>query len=73
MSFVPTTYDEWKHCITVSCGIPLTRGYVDERIIALNNAADFHTQRFVERWGEAHLAQTLAWFEQAAVELEGQR
>ena len=65
MSFVPTTYDEWEHCITVQCGIPLTAEFVADRIAAMENPSDFHTQKFIEQWCEAHHAQTLAWFKQA--------
>ncbi|MEM9393029.1 MAG: hypothetical protein AAGA38_04175 [Pseudomonadota bacterium] len=69
MSFVPTTYEDWKHCITVKCDIPLTPTYVAERIAALNDRTDYHTQKFIDRWGPAHHARTVAWFEQAAKEL----
>ena len=69
MSFAPTDYEDWKHCITVKCEIPLTKAYVAERIAALKNRADYQTQKFIERWGEAHHARTLAWVEQAAIEL----
>lgn len=69
MSFVPTSYEDWKHCITVKCDIPLTRKFVAERLIALNDHSDFHTQKFIDRWGPTHLARTVAWFEQAAKEL----
>ncbi|MEM0945960.1 MAG: hypothetical protein AAGK37_01030 [Pseudomonadota bacterium] len=69
MSYIPDTYESWKHCITVKCGIPLTPGYVQERIATLTNESDFQTQRFIERWGAAHHARTLAWFKQAAEEL----
>ena len=69
MSFVPTTYEDWKHCITVKCEIPLTPDYVQQRIAALTNDKDYHTQKFIERWGTAHHARTLAWFKQAEIEL----
>ena len=70
MSFLPTTYDDWKHCITVKCAIPLTPEYVQERSVALANTNDFHTQKFTQRWGTAHHARTLAWFQQAQAELD---
>lgn len=35
MSFVPKTYGDWKHCITVKCDIPLTPDYVAERFAEL--------------------------------------
>ncbi|MEM8538016.1 MAG: hypothetical protein AAGF56_09160 [Pseudomonadota bacterium] len=66
---IPQTYEEWKHCITVTCDIPLTSSYVAERIDALNDRKQFQTQRFIDRWGEAHYAQTVIWFEQASKEL----
>ena len=69
MSIVPTTYEEWKHCITVKCDIPLTSAYVTERLEALNDACDFRTQKFIEQWGAAHHARTIEWFEQAKAEL----
>ncbi|MEM1073419.1 MAG: hypothetical protein AAF665_16395 [Pseudomonadota bacterium] len=69
MSFVPSSYEDWKHCITVKCDIPLTHQYVSERIAALNDRTNFHTQKFIDRWGAAHHAQTVAWFEKAAQEL----
>ncbi|MEM9057965.1 MAG: hypothetical protein AAGD86_10830 [Pseudomonadota bacterium] len=69
MDFIPTTYDQWHHCITVECGIPLTATYVAARIEALQDPRDFHTKRFIERWGSAHHAQTLAWFREAQTRL----
>ena len=59
------TYDDWKHCITVLCGIPLTQTYVEQRLAALRDPADHHTQKFIATWGEAHLARVIGWFEQA--------
>ncbi|MEM7733900.1 MAG: hypothetical protein AAF280_14125 [Pseudomonadota bacterium] len=71
MPIVPTTYEEWEHCITVQCGIPLTAEFADKRIIEMQDENDFHTQKFIDQWGEAHHAQTLAWFEQAKARLTG--
>ncbi|MEM1373303.1 MAG: hypothetical protein AAGF78_02850 [Pseudomonadota bacterium] len=69
MSFVPDTYEEWKHCITVKCDIALTSAYVDERLAALSDETDFQTQKFKERWGNAHHERTVQWFERAKAEL----
>ena len=63
------TYDDWKHCITVLCHIPLTRPYVEQRLAALRDPATDGTQKFIATWGEAHLARVIGWFEQAAREL----
>jgi len=68
----PKTYEEWKHCITIDCGIHLTQKFVKERIEALNDVKDFHTQKFIESWGMDHHAQTLVWFHRASEELNTQ-
>ncbi|WEF24875.1 hypothetical protein [Paracoccus sp. S3-43] len=73
MDFVPRTYEEWEHCITVKCGIPLTADYLAGRIAALEDGHDFHTGKFIERWGPAHHARTLAWFRQAESRLADAR
>ena len=65
-----STYDDWKHCITVDCRIPLTLAFVEQRLEALRDPADYGTQRFIETWGEDHLARVIAWFEQAERELQ---
>lgn len=62
------TYDDWKHCITKICGIPLTQEFIAQRLRELRNSEDFNTQRFVNVWGGAHLQQVIVWFEQAESE-----
>ena len=66
---LPTTYDEWRHCIEVKCRQPLTREYVAARITALRDGRDPHTRRFLECYGEAQWRLTIDWFERAAREL----
>lgn len=63
------TYDDWKHCITVLCGIPLTQAYVEQRLATLRNPADLGTEKFTATWGKAHLERVIGWFEQARLEL----
>lgn len=62
---VPQSYEDWKHCITVLCRIPLTPEYIDARIAALANPSDYGTQRFLQVWGPDHLRQVQEWFERA--------
>ena len=47
----------------------MTRNFIKERIAALVDMGDFHTQKFIESWGPEHHARTLAWFRRAAEEL----
>ncbi|MEO1192420.1 MAG: hypothetical protein AAFY02_11730 [Pseudomonadota bacterium] len=65
------TYADWKHCITVLCGIPLTPAFVEERLTALRDPSDLKTQKFVATWGEAHRLCVIGWFEQAQREMGG--
>jgi len=62
---LPKNYQEWKHCITVECGIELTPSYISQRLSALNNKKDHHTQNFVKLYGESHLQSVIDWFNQA--------
>jgi len=64
------TYEDWKHCITVLCGIPLTPDYITERITALNDPKNYHTKKFIDTWGESHLQLVIGWFEQARQEFK---
>lgn len=69
MPVIPRTYQEWEHCITVECGIPLTAEYVAERIAALQDRDDHHTHKFLQTYGEAHHTRTLGWFREAQAKL----
>lgn len=62
---IPTSYDEWYHCITVECGLSLTSSFIKERILAMQNTDDFRTQQFVEIYGSEYHQQVLNWFQQA--------
>lgn len=63
---IPTTFDEWHHCITVECEIPLTPEYVAQRLKALDDPRDYATQRLIAIYGRRHHQQVVRWFEQAA-------
>ena len=67
------SYEEWKHCITVKCRIPLTTDFVAKRIAALSNERDPTTARFVALYGDAYRLRTIRWFEQARSELGAER
>ena len=69
MPLIPTNYEEWEHCITVECNIPLTSEFVAQRIEALQNMNDYHTRKFIDRWGQNHHTRTLDWFRAAEQKL----
>ncbi len=66
----PRTYDEWRRCITVDCGIALTPSFIDERLLALRDPSDANTDQFIEQYGERYLALVIEWFEHARSEPE---
>ena len=70
MGELPSTYDEWKYCITVKCGIALTQDYINQRLRALSTMKDHSTAKFVEMWGPEHHQKTVGWFEQASKEFK---
>ena len=62
---VPSTYEEWRRCITLLCDIPITTGFIDERLGAQNDPKDFRTKKYAPVWGERQRELTRTWFEQA--------
>lgn len=62
---IPQTYDEWRHCIEVDCGLRLTPGFIAERIAELSDADHERTRQYVRLYGEAHRQRVLEWFERA--------
>ncbi|MFN3386337.1 MAG: hypothetical protein ACK42Y_07085 [Candidatus Thermochlorobacter sp.] len=66
---LPNSYQEWKRCITVDCGIKLTQEYVEQRLRALRDERDEHTIQFMRLYGKAHLNNVINWFERALDEV----
>ncbi len=69
----PQNYEQWHHCITVECGIPLTPTFVAERLAVWRNAELEETQRFSRLYGEDYLQAVIGWFEQAEREVGAAR
>ncbi|WP_115717001.1 hypothetical protein [Gallaecimonas mangrovi] len=66
---IPENYQQWRHCITVECGITLTPAYLAERLTVWRSANCEETLRFRRRYGDNHWRSVLAWFEQAQKEI----
>lgn len=64
-----STYEDWKHCITEICKVPLTQEFVATRLRELRDIQDYNTKKFIGSWGERHRRRVVAWFEQAETEL----
>ena len=69
-SAIPSNFAEWRHCITVECGISLTPSYIEKRIQALQSEKDEHTRQFVRLYGKTHHKKVIAWFKEAQLVLK---
>ena len=65
----PETYEQWKHCITVECGIPLTPDFVSQRLSSWRDESSDETRRFRRLYGDGHWQSVIGWFERAEKEL----
>jgi len=66
---IPQTYEQWRHCITVECGIPLTRAFVKERLAVWADARGDESRRFDQLYGPEHRERVRQWFAQALAQL----
>jgi len=69
---IPNSYIDWKHCITVECGIPLTLGFVRERLGIFTDPKSPESGRFRKLYGESHWQNVVQWFWQAQTELQSE-
>lgn len=67
---IPESYESWRYCIEVKCGIALTAGYVRERLRMLSDPGHEEARRFARTYGTDHLQRVVGWFEQAAAALD---
>jgi hypothetical protein len=62
---IPQTYEEWRHCIEVDCGLSLTPAFIAERLAELSQPDHERTRQYVRLYGEPHRQRVIGWFEQA--------
>lgn len=67
---IPHNYPEWRDCIVNKCGIPLTSKFIAERLSALTDKNNEHTQAFSRLYGEPYRQLVISWFRQAQSELK---
>jgi hypothetical protein len=68
ITMIPQTFDEWKRCIEVDCGLRLTSDFIQRRIAELADDTHPETRKFVRLYGDDHLQRVRAWFQQALVQ-----
>jgi hypothetical protein len=66
---IPQTYAQWRHCIEVECGIPLTAAFIRDRLDELGDEGAEESQRFRRLYGDAHWRRVLGWFARSAQEI----
>lgn len=62
---IPKDFIEWKNCIEVNCGIPLTPDFVKKRITELSDDNNQHSREFTKLYGDAYRLKVIGWFEQS--------
>lgn len=62
------TYGEWRRAITGIAGLELTRGYCQERRVALADESNPTTNDFIRTYGRDYLERVEGWFLQAEKE-----
>lgn len=65
-SEIPTTFEAWVHCITVTCKIALTPEFARQRIAALGDVKSAEAIKFVQLYGESHRARVVEWCRRVA-------
>jgi hypothetical protein len=68
--YIPLNYEDWKHCITDKCGIPLTKEFIEERLVSFNDVNNDYTKKFIQVYGENYTRQIISWFVLAKHEFE---
>lgn len=66
---IPRNYEQWRHCITVECGIALTPTFLSERFGGGRDERSEETLRYRRLYGDRHWAVVQGWFERALKEV----
>jgi len=64
-SIIPQNYEQWRHCITVECGLELTPNFIETCLSTLQDNKEHYTQQFIRKYGTQHYQRVLGWFKQA--------
>ncbi len=59
---IPQSFEQWVNCITNDCKINLTPEFAQQRLAIYENQEHAETQKFIEMYGEQHLANIINWY-----------
>ena len=65
----PENYQQWRHCITEECGIPLTSEFVEQRLRVWRDESSQETKRYRKLYGDQYWKFMISCFERASKEL----
>ncbi|MEP6712308.1 MAG: hypothetical protein ABJA37_07835 [Ferruginibacter sp.] len=63
---IPQNFSQWKKCITIDCGIPLTIAFAQQRLKVYENLENSETKKITQLYGEEHLDHLIQWFKEIA-------
>lgn len=66
---IPDSYDQWRECITIKCGVPLTAEFIESRLETLKDGSSHEVKKFTDLYGEQHLRQVMDWYSRALQEV----
>lgn len=61
---VPQTFNDWKNCISIDCGIALTKEFAQRRLFIYSDLENLETKKFVSLYGQLHLNNITQWLKQ---------
>lgn len=67
---IPNDYNSWKHCITIECGIELSKDFLQNRIRVLTDVTNQETQKIILLYGQIHIHNLIKWMQQALYEFK---
>ncbi|MEM7764648.1 MAG: hypothetical protein AAF290_11240 [Pseudomonadota bacterium] len=65
---IPVNYEQWRHCISVECGLELSPAFIEQRLKVWKDEQAQETRRFRQLYGVQYLAAVVSWFERAQKE-----
>lgn len=67
---IPNDYISWKHCITVDCGIELSKDFLQNRLLVLTDPNSAETKKMILLYGQMHIQNLIKWIQQALYEFK---
>lgn len=60
---IPENFETWRDCITLNCGIKLSKAFAQQRLIIYKQLAHSETKEFIRLYGLSHYQNIVTWLE----------